>query len=75
MHRILLFLHSFNIRGDGLINIEFFTYTFKLVIIVLQRQITQTQGKIILIEIINPLQIVNTRVKLLGLFLNKFSSW
>jgi len=58
-----------------LINIEFFTYTLKLVIIVFQRQITQTQVEIILMKIINPLQIVNIRVKFLGLFPNKFSSW
>ena len=47
----------------------------KFVIMVLQGKITQTQGEIILMKIINPLQIVNTRVKFLGLFLNKFSSW
>ena len=59
MHKISLFLHSFNIRGDGLINIEFFSYALKLAIIVLQRQITQTQGEIILVKIINPLKIFN----------------
>ena len=74
MHRISLFLHNFNIRGDVLINIEFFTYTLKLVIIVFQRHITQTQGEIILMKVINPIQIVNTRVKFIGLFLNKFSN-
>ena len=34
MHIISLFLHRFNIKGDWLVNIEFFTYTFKLFIIV-----------------------------------------
>ena len=57
-----------------LINIEFFTYTLKLVIIVFQRHITQTQGEIILMKVINPIQIVNTRLKFLGLFPNKFSN-
>ena len=75
IHRISLFLQSLNIRGDGLINIEFFTYTLKLVIVVFQGQITKTQGKIILMKITNSLQIANTRVKLLGLFPNKFNSW
>ena len=34
MHVISLFLHKFNIKGNWLVNIEFFKYTFKLVIIV-----------------------------------------
>ena len=75
MYGISLFLYCFNIRGDGLINIEFLPYTPKLVIIVVQRQITQTQGEIILMKIINLFQIVNARVKFLGLLPNKFSSW
>ena len=75
MYGISLFLYCFNIRGDRLINIEFLPYTPKLVIIVVQRQITQTQGEIILMKIINLFQIVNARVKFLGLFPNKFSSW
>ena len=58
-----------------MLNFEFFTYTLKLVIVVFQRQITKTQGEIILMKIINSLQIVNTKVKLLGLFSNEFSNW
>ena len=75
MHRILLFLHSFNIKGEGLITIEFFTYAFKLVLIIFQRKITETKGELSLMKTIYLLQILNTRVKFLGLFLNKFSSW
>ena len=50
---ISLFLHGSNTRGNGLVKIEFFTYTLKFGIIVFQRQIVESKEQISLMEVIS----------------------